>query len=346
MNHLDISFEPAGWETVLGALRPGSSYSAARFLTLMEAENEEETALALAYLDKRDILLDIASLPEGTDTGDTALRLRREAELVKNGTLMTALEDTDPLRLYLEELAATPVCGDVQLLAEAAAAGDDSVRERLAGLMLSAVVETACAYAGKGVLLLDLIQEGSLGLWQAILEFEGGDFESFCNRRIRQVMAKTVTLQARENGVGQRMRQAVEDYRTADQQLLTRLGRNPSPEEIAAHLNMTPDAAAVVADMLDAAQMLNRAKTASQPREETPEDAQSVENTAYFQMRQRIAELLSILDAGDARILTLRFGLEGGLPMSAADTARKLGMTPEEVTRRETAALAKMRNEG
>ena len=70
-----------------------------------------------------------------------------------------------------------------------------------------------------------------------------------------------------------------------------------------------------------------------------------MENTAYFQMRQRIAELLSVLSPEDSQLLNLRFGLEGGLPMSAEETAKKLQMTPEEVTRRETAALAALRNE-
>ena len=79
-------------------------------------------------------------------------------------------------------------------------------------------------------------------------------------------------------------------------------------------------------------------------KEPEPEDEQAVEDTAYFQMRQRITELLSTLPEEDAKLLTLRFGLEGGLPMTPEDAGRKLGMTPEEVIAREAAALAQLRN--
>ena len=75
------------------------------------------------------------------------------------------------------------------------------------------------------------------------------------------------------------------------------------------------------------------------------EEDQAVEDTAYFQMRQRILELLSVLPEADSRLLTLRYGLEGGLPLSPEETGRKLGLTPQEVVMKEAAALAKLRNE-
>ena len=80
------------------------------------------------------------------------------------------------------------------------------------------------------------------------------------------------------------------------------------------------------------------------PKEPEPEDEQAVEDTAYFQMRQRITELLSTLSEADAKLLTLRFGLEGGLPLSAEDTGKRLGLTPNEVVAVESAAMVKMRN--
>ena len=84
---------------------------------------------------------------------------------------------------------------------------------------------------------------------------------------------------------------------------------------------------------------------AKQPQEAepTPEDEQAVEDTAYFQMRQRIAELLSDLEEADARLLTLRFGLEGGKPLSPEEVGKRLGLTPEEAVEREAAALSKLR---
>ena len=97
--------------------------------------------------------------------------------------------------------------------------------------------------------------------------------------------------------------------------------------------------------MISDARTVAKAKQSQEPKQEDPEDTQHVEDTAYFQMRQRIQELLSVLDELDAQILSLRFGLEGGLPLSQQDTARKLNLSTEEVTSREIAALAKLRSE-
>lgn len=141
------------------------------------------------------------------------------------------------------------------------------------------------------------------------------------------------------------MRQAVEDYRSVDEQLLGELGRNPTPEEIAQRLHMTVEEATLVADMLENARSLSKAKAQPDPVTEKEEDRQAVEDTAYFQLRQRIAELLSSLDKQSAKLLTMRFGLEGGLPKTPEETGKVLGMTPEEVIAAETAALAKLRNE-
>jgi RNA polymerase nonessential primary-like sigma factor len=95
--------------------------------------------------------------------------------------------------------------------------------------------------------------------------------------------------------------------------------------------------------MLEAARMMNRAKQETEEKPEDPDDSQAVEDTAYFQSRQRIQELLSGLEEADANLLILRFGLEGGLPMTPQEAGRRLGLTPDEVIVKEAAALAKLR---
>ena len=346
MNTWDFTFEAAPWENVLSTLAPGSSLSAASFLTLMEGEEEQSMEDAMHILEERDVLLDVSDLPKASAGGEAALRLRREAQLVKSGTLLRELDENDPLRLYLEELASVPACGDPDLLAQDYLAGDENAASRLANLLLSRVVEHAYAMTGKGVLLLDLIQEGSLGLWQGILNYSGGKIEAHCDRWISRTMAATAVLQARENGVGQKMRQALEDYRAVDERLLGDLGRNPTLEEIALEMHISPEEASSVAKMLENARNMHKAKAEEAPEQEAREDDQAVEDTAYFQMRQRISELLSGLDERDQKLLTLRFGLEGGLPLSPEDTGKRLGLTPEEVVTREAAALMKLRKEG
>ena len=344
MNQWEFSFEASPWETVFETLPAGGSFSAARFLAMMEGETEDSLAAAFEALEKKDILLDISELPKNYGSGELALRLRREEQLVRENALLQNLEENDPLRLYLEELAAIPVTGDPQVLAQKCAEGDEAAMAQLVNAMLSRVVTNACQMTGRGVLLMDLIQEGSLGLWQAILTYTQGSIETHCDRCIQITLANSVVRQALANGVGQKMRQALEDYRAIDERLLTELGRNPTLEEIALELHMTPEEASFVAETLDAARMLQKAKADSEPKEQQPEDEQAVEDTAYFQMRQRIQELLSSLNEADAKLLTLRFGLEGGLPMSPEDTGKQLGLTPEEVVAREAAALNKLRN--
>ena len=107
----------------------------------------------------------------------------------------------------------------------------------------------------------------------------------------------------------------------------------------------SPDETDTVRKMLDSARLVNQVKADAEPEEEKEEEQQHVEDTALFQMRQRIADLLADLTGEEAKLLTLRFGLEGGLPLSPEETGRKLGMTPEEVVAVEAAALAKLRNE-
>ena len=342
---MEFTFEESVWERELSGL--GEFVSAVRFLALLEGEDENTVEEAFASLNARRIRLDISELPKTSGTGEAAVRLRREEQLVKSGRLLQDLEESDPLRLYLEELAQTPACGDPILLSELAAPGDENARNMLVNLSLHRVVSIAQELVGNGVLLLDLIQEGSLGLWESILTWQGGSgFEDFRDWWIYQSMAKLITLQARAQGVGQKMRQALEDYRSVDEKLLAELGRNPTMEEIAQELHMSLQETAAVASMLETARNMNRAKAEQQPKEPEPEDEQSVENTAYFQMRQRIQEMLSSLDEQSAKVLSLRFGLEGGLPMSPEETGRKLGLTPEEVVAAEAAALDKLRTQG
>ena len=340
----DFVFEATPWELALEEMHIGDTLSAARFLTLLEGESEETVEEAFEDLAAAHVTLDVAELPKTLGAGDTAVRLRREAELVKTGLDPAVLEPGDPLRLYLEEVAATPVCGDELLLAADAAGGDERVMERLTNLGLSRVIELSKEYTGYGVLLLDLIQEGSLGLWQAIGCFDGGDYEAHRDWWIRQSLARAVTMQARQSGVGHKLRQAMEDYRSVDERLLCDLGRNPTVEEIAEEMHISVQEAVAVAKMVENARMMGKVHT-PEVEDDPAEEEAHVEDTALFQMRQRIAELLEGVSEEDAKLLTLRFGLEGGLPLSPADTGRRLGLTPEEVVAREAAALSMLRNQ-
>ena len=345
MNDLEFTFEASPWEQAIGEIAPGGVLDGVQFLTLMEPESEEDLENALALLDEKDILLTVDNLGTFAASSDSAVRLRQEKDLVSRDALLQELEENDPLRLYLEEIAALPASGEAALLAEQYRAGREEVLPQLTNLMLSKVAEQAFSLAGRGVLLLDLLQEGGLGLWQAILAYEGGNFDAHCSRYIQRFLNKALVLQAREYGVGQKMRRAMEDYRAMDEQLLSDLGRNPTIEELAEALHMSVQETGVVAEMLETARRMNMAKREPEPEEEELAETQAVEDTAYFQMRQRIADLLGGLDEQDAKLLTLRFGLEKGLPMSAAEVGKIMGLTADEVSAREAQALNKLRNQ-
>ena len=337
MNDLEFSFEPDPWEVFRMSLTMGDTVSASQILTLLEGEDGQALEDALQELETACVKLDISDLPKNGGTGDTALRLKQEVQLVREGLNPKDLEPNDPLRLYLEEVAAVPVCGDEQLLAQE---GDNP--EALTNLGLSRVIQLAQEYVGYGVLLMDLIQEGSLGLWQAIGCYREGEYAAHRDRWIRFYLARAVILQAHSSGIGQKMRRAMEDYRQVDERLLGELGRNATIEEIADELHMDVEEARRVQKMMDNARMLDKA-IRPEEEEEKKEAEQAVEDTALFQMRQRIGDLLSGLDETDAKLLNLRFGLEGGKPVGPEETGRLLGLTAQEVVAREAAALAKLR---
>ena len=347
MIDLDLSFEDEPWRRAIDALQTGGTMSAISFLPLIENEEEDTIMEAFEAMDQKRITLNVEDLPRMAGSGEQAVRLRLEQQLAESGDLTEGLTEHDTLRMYIEELDTIAGTQNREELLKAHLNGDKKAAPELLNAYLPQVVEIARSYTGRGVLLMDLIQEGSLGLWQGIVQYTDGDFIRHCQWWIRQYLAKAVFMQARAGGLGQKLKQGMEDYRDVDQKLLTELGRNATLEEIADAMHVTPDEASVYETMIRQArerQMVDKALHT--PKEEQAEDEQAVEDTAYFHQRERIMELLSILPEQDAKLLSLRFGLEGGLPLNVQDTGEKLGLTPKEVVEREAAALAKLRQQG
>lgn len=340
---MEFVFEQSPWDLLLDSMHRGDKVSAVQVLSLMEDMSEEEAEEALLALEEKGIALDISGLPLDNGSGEMAVRLRYEQQLALSGQLLEKLENNDPLHLYLQELAEMPATGDKAVFAKAYLNGDDAAAQQLAALSLSLVTELAMQATGHGVLLMDLIQEGSLGLWQGILNYTQGDFDAHIQWWISQYISKAVFMQARSGEIGTRLRQGMADFQDADRQLLAELGRNPTLEEIAEAIHVTPEEATVFANTINQARF--RQRTAQQPEQENPDDAQAVENTAYFQTRQKIAEMLSVLSSREAELLTLRFGLEGGLPQTPEQIGKAMGMTPDEVVNMEAAALLKLRQQ-
>lgn len=336
---LDVEFEQCPLDGYIETLAPGTTVSAAQLLT--QCGDEEELEFVFERLEEMGISIDLAQLPAYADYSSSAQRLALEKQFDDPTQIPESLPQNDPLRLYLEELAARPAFGDTNVLISELAAGKADA-EQLFNLSASRVVELALEFTGYGVLLLDLIQEGSMGLWTALAVFTDGDFEYFRDYKIRFAMAKAVVMQAQSTGIGQKMRQAVEDFRATDQRLLAELGRNPTLEEIAQALHMEISEAVTVSAMLESARLMVRPE---QKEQEPQEEDQAVEDTAYFAQRQRILEMLSTLTEQEAQLLNLRYGLEGGKPMSAAEVGLKLGLTAAQTVELEASALEKLRKQ-
>ena len=349
---VDLAFGKTVLARELEALTVGSTFSAVKLLTLTDGVSDDVMEELFDHLHGIIAGYDLSDFPKGLG-GEAARRLREEEQLAKSGDLLKSLDENDPLRVYLEELAMIPVCGDIALLAEELSACnaeenfDEALFTKLLNLSLSRVVEIAKEHTGYGVLLLDLIQEGSLDLWRNLENIiEPDSFERVRDNIIRMAMEKAIIRQARASGLAEKMRQAVEDYRMVDERLLTELGRNPTLDEMAEAMHMTVSEVESVRKFLENARMVGKAHEVKESEEETPEDTQAVEDTAYYQTRERVDSLMSGITELEQKVVTMRYGLDGKQPQTAAEVGRKLNLTVSEVVELETAALTKMRKSG
>ena len=346
---IDLAFGETALAKELEGLGVSDTLSAAKLLTLTDGVSDDVMEELFDHLHGVIAGFDLSDFPRSM-TGEAARRLREEEQLVSSGKLLSGLEANDPLRLYLDELAGIPVAGDIDVLAQELSevnreeGFDEGLSARILNLCLSRVVEIAKEHVGYGVLLLDLIQEGSLGLWTDLENYIGPDsFEQFRDWSIRTAMQKAIIRQARASGLGQKMRQAVEDYRMVDERLLSELGRNPTLDEIAEAMHMTVSETEAVRKFLDNARLVGKAHESKEPDEEMPEDTQAVEDTAYYQTRERVDSLMSGISELEHKVVTMRYGLDGRAPLTAREVGEKLDLTVAEVVELETSALSKMR---
>ncbi len=344
MNEFYFDDQPTPWDLALDTIAPGQTMKATRFLTLMEAMEELSPQEAALELEQRKIALDISDLPVLPGNPETQHRLALEQKIYGTQEWKTTLNRHDPLYQFLDELESCEPCDQIPELAQRSALGDERAMEALTRGLLPQVYETAGAYLGKGVLLADLIQEGSLGLWQGILSDCGDDFSNRSQWWIHQAMARAVTLQALENGVGRHLAQQMDALRRADKELLTRLGRNPTLAELSQELGVTLEQAMALTKLMREIHQLSKLHPQQeQEPQETEEDDQLIEDTSYFQTRQRIDNLMTGLTDQEQELLNLRYGLNGKTPLTAQEVALRFGWTAQEVVEAEAAALTKMR---
>lgn len=340
MDELDLTWEDSPAEAYLRGLQPGDQVSLGQFLLWFSEGQQEEAEETARTMEKRGIRLDVSKYQPASNAGAMGKRLALEEQLLLEGRLDT-LPPEDVLSMTLGEYGEASPFGKnrAQELWNQAKEGNEEAQRALVEGSLPLVRDLAFSFVGKGVLLQDLMQEGSLALWELIAEREAEDFLTALDWSVRGALARAVALQAIEDQAGQSIRKDMTRYGKAVRTLQKTLGRTPSNEELAAELHKTPEETAGLARLIrDAGRALKPA-----PQAKDPDAERNVEDSAYFALRTRVEELLNTLDEDGRRILTLRFGLDGKPARSTEEIQEETGLSEAEVLRLEGAALASLR---
>ena len=260
----------------------------------------------------------------------------------------------DPVRMYLKEIGKVPLLStDKELeLAEKMSQGDEQAKKELVEANLRLVVSIAKRYVGKGMFFLDLIQEGNLGLMKAVEKFDynkGYKFSTYATWWIRQAITRAIADQARTIRIPVHMVETIHKVSRISRQLLQKLGREPSADEIAREMNMSPEK---VREILKIAQDPVSLETPIGEEEDSHlgdfiEDVDSpapAEAASYTLLREQLSEVLHTLTPREEQVLRLRFGLDDGRTRTLEEVGKVFNITRERIRQIEAKALRKMRH--
>ena len=277
-----------------------------------------------------------------------------EEELADSAALMEGLSIDDHVRIYLKEIGKVDLLTPEEEieLADRMAAGDESAKVRLAEANLRLVVSIAKRYVGRGMLFLDLIQEGNLGLIKAVEKFDhtkGYKFSTYATWWIRQAITRAIADQARTIRIPVHMVETINKVIRVSRQLLQELGHDPSPEEIAEEMQMPVNR---VRDILKIAQEPVSLETPIGEEEDShlgdfipAEDAQEPAEAASFALlREQLVDVLGTLTPREEKVLKLRFGIEDGRTRTLEEVGKEFNVTRERIRQIEAKALRKLRH--
>ena len=260
----------------------------------------------------------------------------------------------DPVKVYLKEIGRVPLLTSEEEieLAIRISENDQEAKRRLSEANLRLVVSIAKRYVGRGMQFLDLIQEGNLGLIKAVDKFDytkGFKFSTYATWWIRQAITRAIADQARTIRIPVHMVETINKVKKTNSQLLHKNGRDPSAEEIAAELDMPVEK---VREILRVAQEPVSLETPIGEEEDShlgdfipDDDAQApVDAASMALMREQLAEVLKTLTPREARVLSLRYGLEDGNPKTLEEVGKEFNVTRERIRQIEAKALRKLRH--
>ncbi len=277
-----------------------------------------------------------------------------EEELADSAALMEGLSIDDHVRIYLKEIGKVDLLSPEEEieLADRMAQGDEAAKVRLAEANLRLVVSIAKRYVGRGMLFLDLIQEGNLGLIKAVEKFDhtkGYKFSTYATWWIRQAITRAIADQARTIRIPVHMVETINKVIRVSRQLLQELGHDPSPEEIATEMQMPVSR---VRDILKIAQEPVSLETPIGEEEDShlgdfipAEDAQEPAEAASFALlREQLVDVLGTLTPREEKVLKLRFGIEDGRTRTLEEVGKEFNVTRERIRQIEAKALRKLRH--
>ncbi len=260
----------------------------------------------------------------------------------------------DPVKVYLKEIGSFPLLSlDEEIeLAERILQGDAKAKKRLAEANLRLVVSIAKRYVGRGMLFLDLIQEGNLGLIKAVEKFDhtkGFKFSTYATWWIRQAITRAIADQARTIRIPVHMVETINKVKKVQSQLLHKNGQEPSVEDLAAELDMPQDK---VREILKVAQEPISLESPIGEEEDShlgdfiPDyDAPVPEEAAtHTLLKEQLNEVLATLTPREAKVLSLRFGIEDGRPRTLEEVGKEFNVTRERIRQIEAKALRKLRH--
>ncbi len=260
----------------------------------------------------------------------------------------------DPVRMYLKEIGKVPLLSAEEeiKLAQRMEQGDESAKKRLAEANLRLVVSIAKRYVGRGMLFLDLIQEGNLGLIKAVDKFDytkGYKFSTYATWWIRQAITRSIADQARTIRIPVHMVETINKLIRVSRQLLQENGREPTPDEIAEEMGITVEK---VREILKIAQEPVSLETPIGEEEDShlgdfiPDDdaPAPAEAAAFSMLKEQLVEVLSTLTDREQKVLKLRFGLEDGRARTLEEVGKEFEVTRERIRQIEAKALRKLRH--
>jgi RNA polymerase primary sigma factor len=279
------------------------------------------------------------------------------AELSRELEILATLEReplTDPVRMYLKEIGRIPllIAKEEIDLAQKIEKGSRSAKKKLIQSNLRLVVSIAKKYTGRGMIFLDLIQEGNQGLMRAVEKYDwrrGYKFSTYATWWIRQAITRAIADQARTIRIPVHMVETINKLVRTSRKLMQELGREPSPEEIAEEMEMDPDRVREIFKIAQTTTSLEKPvgddedsllgdfiKDTSTP---SPYDVASKQL-----LKENIDEVLETLSGREARVLKMRFGLDGYRPMTLEEVGREFGVTRERIRQIEAKALRKLKH--